>query len=132
MDEVEQNVSTSQNFTIPCKIAEQSSSESEFQVTWFWHKETEMEAQQRPIFTAYRNATLQDRRGNGDQLRFAHPLPKQFSLTVLKPRPEDSGLYYCEVEEWIPSLSDGWKKSAVKKSEYLTVNIYTDGKQGVM
>lgn len=127
MDEVEQNVSTSQDFTIPCKIARQSSSESEFQVTWFWQKGTEVETQQSPIFTAYRNATLQVRHGKRDQLRFDHPLPEQFSLTVLKPSPEDSGLYYCEVEEWLPSLSHGWKNSAVKKSEYLTVNVYTDG-----
>lgn len=131
MDEVEQNVSTSQDFTIPCKIARQSSSESEFKVTWFWQKGKESETQQSPIFTAYRNATLQVRHGKGDHLRFGHPLPEEFSLTVLKPSPEDSGVYHCEVEEWLPSLSHGWKQSAVKKSESLTVHVYTDGKQSV-
>uniref|UniRef100_A0A3B4TGR4 Immunoglobulin superfamily, member 3-like n=1 Tax=Seriola dumerili TaxID=41447 RepID=A0A3B4TGR4_SERDU len=127
-DEMEQNVSTSQDFTIPCKIVKQSSSESEFQVTWFWQKETEI--QQHPIFTVYRNATLQDRSGKGDRLRFGHSLPNQFSLTVMKPDPEESGLYFCVVEEWLPSLSHGWRKSALGKSGNLTVNVYTDGKYG--
>ncbi|XP_075963217.1 immunoglobulin superfamily member 3-like [Anarhichas minor] len=119
------NISRSQDFPIPCHIANQSSSLSEFQVTWFWRKETETE--QHPIFTAYRNSTLQDRFGEGDQLRFGHPLPKLFSLTFLKPSPEDSGLYFCEVEEWLPSLSHGWRKLAVENSGYLTVNVYAEG-----
>ncbi|KAF1382634.1 hypothetical protein PFLUV_G00145810 [Perca fluviatilis] len=121
----ELNVSRSEDFTIPCHITKQSSSESEFQVTWLWQKDTETE--QHPIFTSYRNSTLQDRFRNGDQLRFGHPLPNQFSLTVLKPSPVDSGLYFCEVEEWLPSLSRGWRKVAVEMSGYLTVNVYADG-----
>ncbi|XP_037343797.2 immunoglobulin superfamily member 3-like [Pungitius pungitius] len=119
------NISRSQHFHIPCHITHQSSSESEFQVTWFWQKETETE--KRPLFTAYRNSTLHDRFGKGDQLRFGHPLPNQFSLTVLKPSPEDSGLYFCEVEEWLPSLSRGWRKLAVENSGYLTLDVYVEG-----
>lgn len=125
MEEKKLNMSTSQDFPIPCHITKQSSSESEFQVTWFWQKETETE--QHPIFTAYRNSTLQDKFGKGDQLRFSHPLPNQFSLTVLKPSPEHSGLYFCEVEEWLPSLSHGWMKVAAEKSGHLTVNVYAEG-----
>ncbi|XP_035532242.1 immunoglobulin superfamily member 3 [Morone saxatilis] len=123
-EEIKLNASTSQGFTIPCHIIKHSSSASEFQVMWFWQKETE--TKQRPIFTVYRNSTLQDKFGNGDKLRFSHPLPNQFSLTVLNPGPEDSGVYFCEVEEWLPSLSHGWRKAAVEKSGYLTVNVYAD------
>uniref|UniRef100_A0A8C2ZTK8 Immunoglobulin superfamily, member 3-like n=1 Tax=Cyclopterus lumpus TaxID=8103 RepID=A0A8C2ZTK8_CYCLU len=118
------NMSRSQDLPIPCHITDQSSSESEFQVTWFWQKETE--AERRPIFTAYRNSTLQDRLGKGDQLRFRRPLRDQFSLTVIQPSPEESGLYFCEVEEWLPSPSHGWRKLAVEKSGYLTVNVYAE------
>lgn len=125
-EEVPLNISTSQDITIPCHIINRSSSESEFQITWFWQKETETE--QRPIFTAYRNSTLQDRFGKGDRLRFRHPLPNQFSLTVLKPSPRSSGVYYCEVEEWLLTLSHGWRKVAVEKSGYVTVNVYAEGK----
>ena len=120
------NMSTSQDIDIPCHIINRSSSESEFQITWFWQKETETE--QRPIFTAYRNSTLQDRFGKGDRLRFRHPLPNQFSLTVLKPSPASSGVYSCEVEEWLLTLSHGWRKVAVEKSGYLSVNVYAEGK----
>ncbi|XP_026151200.1 immunoglobulin superfamily member 3-like isoform X2 [Mastacembelus armatus] len=123
-NEVELNVSG--DFIIPCQITRQSSSESEFQVTWFWQEKTG--TKQRPIFTVYRNSTLQDRFGEGAQLKFGHPLSSHFTLTVLKPDPKNSGLYYCEVEEWLPSLSHGWRKVAVEKSGYLTVNVITEGK----
>ncbi|XP_059198540.1 immunoglobulin superfamily member 3-like [Centropristis striata] len=117
------NISRIQNITIPCQIINQSSSESEFQVTWFWQRDTD----QIPIFTAYRNSTLQDRFGKGNEQRFHHPLPNLFSLTVSKLSTEHSGLYYCEVEEWLPSLSRGWRKVAVEKSGYTTVNVYPEG-----
>ncbi|XP_019945255.2 immunoglobulin superfamily member 2-like [Paralichthys olivaceus] len=122
-DELELNVSRSQDFTIPCHIMGQSSNESEFQVTWFWQKETRI----RSIFVAYRNATLQNMFDKGHQLRFDRPVPNQFSLSVSKPGPENSGLYYCEVEEWLPSLSHGWWKVAVETSGRLTVNVFTEG-----
>ncbi|XP_023155359.2 immunoglobulin superfamily member 3-like [Amphiprion ocellaris] len=124
--EEEFNLSRFDDITIPCQISKQSSNESRFQVTWFWQKETE--TKQHPIFTAYRNSTLQDRFGKDVQLRFSHPLPGQFSLTVLKPGPENSGLYFCEVEEWLPSLSNGWRKIAVERSGNLTVSISAEGK----
>lgn len=122
-EEVESNVSRSQDFTIPCQITQQSSVESQFQVTWFFQEDTE--TNEKPIFRAKRDSTLQ-MFGRGDQLRFSHPLPKQFNLTVLKP--ENSGIYFCEVEEWIPSLSQGWRKVAVERSGYFTVNLYAEGK----
>ncbi|XP_034549224.1 immunoglobulin superfamily member 2-like [Notolabrus celidotus] len=121
----ELNVSRSENFTVPCHITEQSSNKSEFQVTWFWGNKTENK--QRAVFTAYRNATLHDWLKKGDQLRFGHPLPNQFSLTVLKPGPEDGGLYFCEVEEWIQSLSHGWRKVTKEQSGILTIYVHEDG-----
>uniref|UniRef100_UPI003AADE937 immunoglobulin superfamily member 3-like n=1 Tax=Centroberyx gerrardi TaxID=166262 RepID=UPI003AADE937 len=124
-DDVMMNVTGSQNFTIPCHISTQSSQSSVFQVTWFWQKESGIE--QHPIFTAYRNSTLQDRSGRGERLRFGHPVPNHFNLTVFKPVPADSGLYFCEVEEWLLSLSQGWRKVAAEKSGKLTVSVYIEG-----
>lgn len=119
------NVSRSQDFTIPCQITQQSSTESEFQVTWFFQEDTE--TKEKPIFKTNRDSTLQ-MFGKGDQLRFSHPLPKQFNLTVLNPGLEDSGMYFCKVEEWIPSLSHGWRKVTEERSGYFTVNLYAEGK----
>nr|XP_029138245.1 immunoglobulin superfamily member 3-like isoform X2 [Labrus bergylta] len=124
-EDLELNMSVSQDFTIPCHITKQSSDQSGFQVTWFLQKETEMKP--RPVFTSYRNSTLQDRLGNGKQLIYSHPLPNQFSLTVMKSEAEDSGRYFCEVEEWLPSLSQRWRKVATNKSGILTVNVYPEG-----
>uniref|UniRef100_A0A672JQF3 Ig-like domain-containing protein n=1 Tax=Salarias fasciatus TaxID=181472 RepID=A0A672JQF3_SALFA len=115
--EGELNVSLSQNFMIPCHIARQSSNESRFQVTWFWQKQAESE---RPIFTVHRNSTFQQ--SLRFDLRFDHPLPNQFSVTVLKPNPEKSGTYFCEVEEWLPSPS-GWRRAAVDRSGELIVRV---------
>ncbi|XP_034042795.1 immunoglobulin superfamily member 3-like [Thalassophryne amazonica] len=122
--DMELNVSRSEGFTIPCHIAGQSSHESFFQVTFF-HQEKE--SKPRPIFTSYRNSTLQDKSGKGGRLRFAHPVPNEFSLAVLNPDPANQELYFCEAEEWLFSLSHGWTKVATEKSGYLTVSVYAEG-----
>uniref|UniRef100_A0A3P9AZ09 Immunoglobulin superfamily member 3 n=1 Tax=Maylandia zebra TaxID=106582 RepID=A0A3P9AZ09_9CICH len=120
------NISRNQDFTFPCNINKQSSNESKFQVTWFWQKE--IETKQRPIFTVYRNSILQHRFGENVRLRYDHPDPSQFSLTFLNPGPDNSGLYFCEVEEWLPSLSRGWRKVAVEKSGHFNVSVRTEGR----
>ncbi|XP_028993333.1 immunoglobulin superfamily member 2-like [Betta splendens] len=124
MEESEMNVTS--DFTIPCNIDRQSSNDSEFQVTWFWQSRDD--AKPRPIFTSRRDSTLQDRSGKDFQLRFYRPLSNQFSLSVLMPGPATSGLYFCEVEEWLPSLSRSWRKVAVEKSKSLTINVQTDAR----
>uniref|UniRef100_A0A668AYW0 Immunoglobulin superfamily, member 3-like n=1 Tax=Myripristis murdjan TaxID=586833 RepID=A0A668AYW0_9TELE len=123
------NVTGSQDFSIPCHITAQPSQSSAIQVTWFWQKETDTE--QLPIFTVYRNSTLEDRSGRGNRLRFDHPVPNHFNLTVLKSIPGDSGLYFCEAEEWLLSLSQGWRKVAVDKSGNLSVSVHTEGKHNI-
>ncbi|XP_017278106.1 immunoglobulin superfamily member 3 [Kryptolebias marmoratus] len=120
--DVEMNISKAENFDIPCHITQQSSDKAQFQVTWFWKKGTEPK---RPIFIVYRNSTLQAI-SRKDTLKFSHPLPNEFTLTVLKPGSEDSGLYFCEVEEWLPSLSHGWKV-AKRESGHLNVTVYAEG-----
>lgn len=120
-EDVEVNVSTSQDFTVLCHITQQSSADSEFQVTWFW-QEKSAENQRRAIFTAYRNATLQAFE-KSDQLRFSRPLHNNYSLTVSKAAPQDAGVYFCEVEEWLPSPSHGWRKMATQRSGRWTVDI---------
>uniref|UniRef100_A0A668SJF3 Ig-like domain-containing protein n=1 Tax=Oreochromis aureus TaxID=47969 RepID=A0A668SJF3_OREAU len=125
-EEVSRNISRNQDLTISCNINKQSSHESKFQVTWFWKKE--IETKQRPIFTVYRNSTLQHRFEENVRLRYDHPDPSQFSLTFLNPGPENSGLYFCEVEEWLPSLSRGWRKVAVEKSGHFNVSVLTEGR----
>lgn len=114
-------MSTSQEFTVPCHITRQSSGDSEFQVTWF------AEDGHRPVFTAYRNSTLQPFEKSG-RLRFSRPLRNNFSLTVSPPAPEDAGVYFCEVEEWLPSLSRGWRKVTRQRSGYWTVAVHSPGK----
>lgn len=124
-NDAELNVSTSQEFTVPCHITNQSSKESEFQVTWF-RQEALTGNKRQLIFLSYRNSTLQAFE-KSDQLRFNRPLHKNYSLTVSKLAHADTGVYFCEVEEWLPSPSHGWRKIATQKSGYLTVNVFLQG-----
>lgn len=117
------NKSNIKSFEVPCHITQQSSDEAQYQVTWFWQKDAEAK---RPIFTAYRNSTLQAGFRKG-ALRFDRPLQNKFILTVLEPGPADSGLYFCEVEEWLYSLSLGWRNVSTKKSGNLNVTVHTEG-----
>lgn len=119
--DAEVNVSTSQEFTVLCHISRQSSKESEFQVMWF-----RQENKRRLIFASYRNCTLQAFE-RSDQLRFSRPQHNNYSLTVSKPVLADTGVYFCEVEEWLPSLSHGWRKVATQTAGYLTVNVFSPG-----
>lgn len=122
--DAEVNVSTSQEFTVLCDITQQSSEDSQFQVMWF--QQEVLTGKHRLIFASYRNATLQAFERN-DQLRFSHPLHNNYSLTVSKPALADTGVYFCEVEEWILTLSHGWRKVATQMSGHLTVNVFSPG-----
>lgn len=121
----EVNVSTSQEFTVDCLIRRESSKQSEFQVMWFW-QEAFTGNGRRLIFASYRNSTLQAFE-RSDQLRFSRPLRHNYSLTVSKPAVVDTGVFFCMVEEWLPSLSHGWRKVTTQKSGYLSVNVYLPG-----
>ncbi|XP_014845958.1 PREDICTED: immunoglobulin superfamily member 3-like isoform X1 [Poecilia mexicana] len=121
-EEAEMNISIAEDFSIPCHITQQSSNESQFQVTWFRQQGTE----DKTIFTVYRNSTLKASDKNA-VVRYDHPSPRQFDLTVLKSNAEDSGMYFCEVEEWIHAPGDGWQKHAVEKSGNLNVTVAAEG-----
>lgn len=122
--DAEVNVSTFQEFTVLCHITQQSSQESHFQVMWFRHDA--LTGNKRLIFASYRNATLQAFE-RSDQLRFSRPLHNNYSLTVSKLALADTGVYFCEVEEWLLSLSHGWRKVATQMSGNLTVNVFPAG-----
>lgn len=127
-EEVELNVSASQDFTVPCRITRQSSVASEFQVTWFFQKDATHKRE--PIFRVDRNSTLQFR--DDDELRLSRPSPKNFSLTLSNLDAKNSGLYFCVVEEWVPSLTHGWRYVAVERSGNHNVSVYAEGKHALI
>ncbi|XP_038149371.1 immunoglobulin superfamily member 2-like [Cyprinodon tularosa] len=120
--ETVKNISIAEEFSIPCHITQQSSNDSQFQVKWFWQRGTEAT----PMFTAYRNSTLQV--GVEDvAVMYGHPLPGQFNLKVSNTKPRNSGLYFCEVEEWVYSLAYGWRKLAVERSGKMNITVGAEG-----
>ena len=126
-NDVELNVTASQKFDVRCDITSRSSQSSAFQVTWFWKKESG--SQKVPIYTSYRNGTLRDRSDKRERLRFDRPAAERFELTILGSVAADSGLYLCEVEEWLLSSSSGWRRVAVETSGDVTVTVYAGGKR---
>lgn len=127
-EEVELNVSASQEFTLPCQITRQSSVGSQFQVTWFFQKDPKQK--QEPIFRVDTNSTLQFR--VDDKLRFSRPSPKDFHLTLLNLDTRNSGVYFCEVDEWVPSLTHGWRNVTVERSGNYNISVYTEGRKSLI
>lgn len=127
-EDAELNLIALTDFTVPCQIARQSSVGSEFQVTWFFQKDTEHS--QELIFRAGRNSTQQFRKS--DELRFCRPSSKHFTLTLLSVNVENSGLYFCEVEEWVPSLTHGWRYVTVERSGNYNVTVHAKGKHWIL
>ncbi|KAJ3592275.1 hypothetical protein NHX12_007403 [Muraenolepis orangiensis] len=122
--DVNLTVTPSQSFVLPCSVAARTSPTSAFGVTWFWQKETGA-ADKRVVFEASADGTL--RRGvswtRGGRLRFDHPVPDLFNLTVTAATPEDSGVYHCEVEEWLISPPGRRKVGVAMRSEEITVDV---------
>ncbi|CAL8268354.1 unnamed protein product [Lota lota] len=116
-------VGLSRSFSVPCNVTARSSLTSAFNVTWFWRKGTGEE--HRAIFTAHPDGTLQGMREKRGRLLFHHPLPGLFSLTVSGATPQDSGLYHCQVEEWLLSPSRR-KVGRVERSEEIGVDVRAD------
>lgn len=126
---MQRNVSASQDFTVPCRITRQSSVASEFQVTWFF--QADLKHTREPIFKVNRSSTLQFR--DGDELRYSRPSPGNFSLTLLNPDAKKSGLYFCAVEEWVPSLTHGLRYVTVERSGNHNISvIYPQGKRALI
>lgn len=111
-------------FNVSCDITSRTSQSSELQVTWYWRTAAEGELKRPlPFFRAHRNLTLQDLTGRGPRLRFGRPSPSLYTLAVTMATPSDSGVYHCEVEEWLQSPSLTWRRVAQGTSGNLSVHI---------
>ncbi|XP_051564884.1 immunoglobulin superfamily member 3 [Myxocyprinus asiaticus] len=110
-------------FTIDCVIDSWSSDKSAFGVNWFRVQNTEPEV---PFFTARRDGTLHSAISDKD-LVFKRPHLTYYKLTVPNISPGDMGQYYCQVEEWLLTPANTWKKVASDKSGILFVHVHVEG-----
>ncbi|XP_035378654.1 immunoglobulin superfamily member 3 isoform X1 [Electrophorus electricus] len=105
--------------TVECEISSRSSDRSVFEVTWSRRRGGEQPLQ---IFTASRDGTLHS--GMRDRkLVFDRPSLSIYTLTVPVSDPSDSGQYRCEVQEWIQTTTNTWRKVAEDTSGELSVHV---------
>ncbi|KAI2647550.1 Immunoglobulin superfamily member 3 [Labeo rohita] len=112
-------------FTIDCVIKSRSSDASMFEVTWSKGQRNEQPV---IIFSASHDGILHSAISDKD-LVFGHPSAMHYMLTVPNVNPTDTGLYHCQVAEWIQTAENKWRKIGDKKSGELSVHVNTEEKQ---
>lgn len=107
--------------TVDCIIDSRSSDVSVFEVTWSRGQRNE-----RPIiiFNASRDGTLHSAIDDKD-LVFRRPSAMHYKLSVPNINPTDTGLYYCQVAEWIQTAANKWRRIGEDKSGELSVHVDT-------
>ncbi|XP_067115809.1 immunoglobulin superfamily member 3-like [Osmerus mordax] len=116
------------DFDISCNMTSRTSQTSELQVTWFWRRATGGEGDAAlPIYRAHRNFTLHNLETHGRHLSLGRPSPSLYALAVTAAAQSDSGVYHCEVEEWLQSPSLTWRRVAQDRSGDLTVSVHAEG-----
>ncbi|XP_067266176.1 immunoglobulin superfamily member 2-like [Chanodichthys erythropterus] len=105
--------------TIDCVIDSRSSDKSVFEVTWSRGQRNELPI---IIFNASRDGTLHSAIGDKD-LVFRRPKAMHYKLTVPNINPTDTGLYYCQVAEWIQTAANKWRRIGEDKSGELSVHV---------
>ncbi|XP_016086568.1 immunoglobulin superfamily member 3 [Sinocyclocheilus grahami] len=120
------NISNLQaGFTIDCVIESRSSDASVFEVTWSRDQRNEGSV---IIFNASRDGTLHSAIDNKD-LVFGHPSAMHYKLTVPNVNPSDTGLYHCQVVEWIQTAANKWRKIGEEMSGTISVHEDTEERQ---
>ncbi|ROL53428.1 Immunoglobulin superfamily member 3 [Anabarilius grahami] len=107
--------------TIDCVIESRSSDETVFEVTWSKGQRNELPI---IIFNASRDGTLHSAIGDKN-LVFRRPKAMHYKLTVPNINPTDTGLYYCQVAEWIQTAANKWRRIGEDKSGELSVYVET-------
>ncbi|XP_052422278.1 immunoglobulin superfamily member 2 isoform X2 [Carassius gibelio] len=112
-------------FTIDCVIKSRSSDTSVFEVTW-----SRGLINERPviIFNASRDGTLHSAIDD-KELVFGRPSAMRYKLTVPNVKPTDTGLYHCQVVEWIQTAANKWRSIGQDISGKISVHVDTEDQQ---
>ncbi|KAJ8283115.1 hypothetical protein COCON_G00056340 [Conger conger] len=137
VEETESNVSVSESGSIRlgCSILSQSSRDSRFSMAWYRLRGGGAEplsegAEPQCVFSIGHDAVF----GNGNcspaepsgpdsRLLFQRTTFDLYSLTIQHARPEDSGRYYCHVQEWLLNPRSVWYRLTANDSGLTTVTV---------
>ncbi|XP_069745322.1 immunoglobulin superfamily member 3 isoform X3 [Narcine bancroftii] len=137
LDKTELNISVSEKdlFQLSCNVTQQTQDHSQFAVSWFaWKlkedtdgivKETILKVDHNSVFGF--DALMDGAKGMKDRLQFERPSNGLFTLTIQNSDKDDTGNYYCNVEEWIQNANNIWYKLGEDESGLVTVTVQSKG-----
>ncbi|XP_055500657.1 LOW QUALITY PROTEIN: immunoglobulin superfamily member 3-like [Leucoraja erinacea] len=119
-------VTENDNIRLSCVITNQTSTDSQFSVQWYVQRSQE-EADRlilrsnRDCMFEYGNELLGHERK--ERLQAAKTSSGHYTLVIHKADVDDSGKYYCLVQEWLLSPNNNWYKVGINMSglTYVTV-----------
>ncbi|XP_063301953.1 immunoglobulin superfamily member 3 [Pelobates fuscus] len=110
--------------SLTCSVRAQTSPDSRFSVLWFAHRPAGADGKlivRSAAGTEYgmypEEADLKNR------LQLEVPSAGQYTLNLLGARPEDSGSYYCHVQEWLMDPNQAWYILSEDASGLTELNI---------
>uniref|UniRef100_A0A8C5LNU5 Immunoglobulin superfamily member 3 n=1 Tax=Leptobrachium leishanense TaxID=445787 RepID=A0A8C5LNU5_9ANUR len=95
--------------SLSCSVRAQTSPDSRFSVLWFAHSPAGADG--KLIVRSAAGADLGTFTEEADlksRLQLEVPSAGQYTLTLLAARPQDSGSYYCHVQEWLMDPNQAW------------------------
>ncbi|XP_059824338.1 immunoglobulin superfamily member 3-like [Hypanus sabinus] len=117
-------------FELGCYIVNQTQAHSQFSVTWYFQNENDLKPSLKMLLQADRNNILQyhdSLQTDFQRLKFqsAKVSNKNYKLIIWNTAASDSGVYFCEVEEWILSPQNQWVSQGSDQSGKTTLHILT-------
>ncbi|XP_044131175.1 immunoglobulin superfamily member 3, partial [Bufo gargarizans] len=110
--------------TLTCAVRSQSTQDSRFSVLWFAQEPSGADG--RLIVRSgagMEYGTYTEEADLKNRLQLEELTPGNYTLTLLGARREDSGSYYCQVEEWVLDPNQAWYQLAKDTSGLTEVNV---------
>ncbi|XP_067849045.1 immunoglobulin superfamily member 3-like [Heptranchias perlo] len=119
-------VTENDNIRLNCTITNQTSPDSQFSVQWYVQKSLEKE--NKLILKSNRDCVFEYGNWLGkdkwkERLQAAKPSSGLYTLVLQKADIDDSGKYYCYVEEWLLNPNNIWYKVGENMSGLTTVTV---------
>ncbi|XP_051871288.1 immunoglobulin superfamily member 3-like [Pristis pectinata] len=114
------------NVHLSCIITNQTSPDSQFSVQWYVQKSLEKE--NKLIVKSNRDCVFEygnelGRHERNERMQPAKPSSGHYTLELFKVDIDDSGKYYCHVEEWLLNPNNFWYKVGENRSGMTSVTV---------
>ncbi|XP_069800887.1 immunoglobulin superfamily member 2-like isoform X2 [Dendropsophus ebraccatus] len=111
------------SLALPCHVVSSSVSGSIFSITW-WRV---LLSGHRLLFNASHLGQIAYPSEEGGRLQYQRAEELTFQLRILRTHVADTGIYYCQVQEWVQGPRQGWYQIAQETGGNLSVTIQAAG-----